>query len=255
MSDYFAALTRSAGPALERREPPRDQANIVEQNVERVSDSPGLAHASPLPHAEPAIAAASTAQDSEPAPLPAARPVQRTPIPTASPQSASADLPEALVRNAAVSAALRWVAADPARQQAASKRSIIDAASGRAAGPVIEQQLDTLPVTANDPDCLDAEPAWIEIQTARPAARDRGQRPERARTLTAEATLVDRRADDLPQLHEERVEVSIGTIHLRVDAPSQPAVVAQPMPAPQTRPERREEPGSSGFSRCRVPRL
>jgi hypothetical protein len=235
----------------------RDHPGIVEQDVERVSDSPGIAHASsPLPHAEPAMIAADiSAHDRGPVAQPAAPPQQRVPASTASPQSASVDLPEALVRNAAVSAALRWVAADPARQQAPSTRSIINEAPRRAAtrSPAIKQLVDSPAPAGKESDSLDAEPVWVEIQTVPPAARDRTQRPERAHTLTADATVVNPLAVEMPQLQEERVEVSIGTVHVRVDAPSPPAVVAQPMQASQPRPERREE--RSSFSRCRIPRI
>jgi hypothetical protein len=255
MTDYFAALTRSAGLARERREPMRDPAGIVEQNVERVADSRGVAYASsPLPHAEPATIAAETSEhDNGPVAQPAVPAKRGIPASTAPPRSVSADPPEALVRNAAVGAALRWVAADPARRHDPSTPSIIDEAPRRSASPAITQQVGAAPPASKDSDSLDTKPAWIEIQAAPTTQRDAAQRPERARTLTTNATVVDRLADEIPPLQEERVEVSIGTIHVRVDAPSPPAVVAQPRQASQPSPERHEE--RSSFSRSRIPRI
>lgn len=269
MSDYFAALNRSAGPVRERRDPMLDHPGLVEQDVEHVSDSrittpasPPLLHTeratiaaeAPHPYDEPtATAAHFSHQDVEPVTPLAAPLAPKISLPAAAPQPASAELPEGLVRHEAVRAALRWVAADPIRQQAPSTMSIIDEAPRRANHPAIHQPLDAPRPTVKDAPTPDAEPASIAIQNAAPAARDTAQRPRRARALGTEATVIDRIAEEKAPLHEERVEVSIGTIHVRVDAPPPPAVVAQSMQAPQPQPERREE--RSSFSRCRIPRV
>lgn len=268
MSDYFAALNRSAGPVRERRDPMRDHPGIVEQVVERVSDSQGATHASPPllhperttiaaedshQHGEAAPAAKISQQDVEPVTRLAVPRAQNNSMPAAPAQPAAAELPEDLVRNEAVRAALRWVAADPVRQQAPSTMSIIEEAPRRANHPAIHRQLDAPRPTVKDADTPDAEPASIAIQDTSPAMRDAAQRPARARALTKDATLVDRIAEEKPPRHEERVEVSIGTIHVRVDAPSPPAVVTQSTQASQPQPESREE--RSSFSRCRIPRV
>ena len=266
MSGYFTALGRSAGSVRQQREP-SSAPGIAEQEVGRVSDSPNVERTlSALSHPESTTMAAEISDDgsgpgaqravtqneptgsptqqrmSTPADSPSREGISR---PTASPQqrrfmaptspgSASADLPEALIRNAAANAALRWVAADPARPRREAAHS--------------------QPRTREGSDSLDAESTWIGIQAA-PAGEPREtQRREETPLLTADATVVDRHAAETSQPQEERVEVRIDTIHVRVDAPSPPPVIAQPMQALQPKVEPREE-RSSNFSRCRVPRI
>lgn len=304
MSDYFTALGRSAGSVRQQRER-TFTPGIVEQEVGRVSDAPNTARArasSQLDHPDSMRIGADISGDGgRPGGAPgvgartstqaAAGPQQRMSAPVgstsqhrmsapagtvstsaASPRSASAGLPEALVRNAVVNAALRWVAADPAgpRREAAQDQSSAREESGS----------------------LEAERAWIEMETASVAARHNTrraagerhetQRPGRGHILTADATVVDPLADEMPRLRdeisrlqddipglqgeisrlrdgrpriqEERVEVSIDTIQVRVDSPSPRAVVAPPMRASQSKVEGRED-RSSNFSRCRVPRI
>jgi hypothetical protein len=75
--------------------------------------------------------------------------------------------------------------------------------------------------------------------------------PRAARAWQPVITTIDEPAPPM----QDRIEVNIGTIHVRVDAPPAPHAVVQPAP-PQQRPPQPARPADrSSFSRSRVPRV
>ena len=275
MTDYFGALLRSAGavPAdLAARATPTGTADLVEQEVEvevgaapeSVAPAKGFelnSAAQSATEAAPASPEPREARRSEPVRSPFARP--------------ALDEVHPVVR-----AALEWVAADPEREERAASEApepevASDPAPRRQLPPVASQSARTaaadvtLAAAATQPVRTvrprqapplpridhEAEPA-PDRQTAAPSPPS----PVRELDFTlprASRTRLDviKTIDDAAPGPKDRIEVSIGTIHVRVDGPPAPRVVAQPAQAPQRPPQPERPADNSGFARSRLPRV
>ena len=160
-----------------------------------------------------------------------------------------------------VRAALQWVAADPVP----AARVVPASASPQAPSEPLPQE--PLPSVAS-PSARTVrlqpfQPATrIENDDARPLQMPTAEarRPSLPRETNPAQPQANRACPEVVAITEprvfspnDRVEISIGTIHVAVDAPPAPRVTAQPVP-----PTRRPQPASptprSGFSRARLPR-
>jgi hypothetical protein len=106
----------------------------------------------------------------------------------------------------------------------------------------------------------DADTADADADTAHlpePATEAADAAPSRVVSLASKADPTPTRrpqpASPAPLPADHAVQVSIGTIHLRVDAPQAPAV--QAAAAPRTAPARAPAPARSGLSRLALRRL
>lgn len=277
MSGFFGALLRSAGApprARGTRPMPPAGSDLIEQEVEveprgkptalaaqRIDTPPKVlpqaAQRTPSPLAEavlPARPGSLAMAGDEPAPMPVAQPML-------------ADDPV----HPAVRAALQWVAADPARPgRVASDKPMVQAGA-----EALQQQARATTTTTSMPreprrPSLQPRP-WPAIEprpqgsddavpgvlgrVATPAHPASSQEPDlalpRGSRAHGEADAV--RLPPAPAA-QDRVEVSIGTIHVRVDAPPPPPAVVQPAP-PRERPQTAPAAARSGFARSRLPRI
>jgi hypothetical protein len=249
VSSYFDALLRSAGraPPLHAPQPEAAAAgsDIVELDVERVATpdpaarapppapvAPGatptrdarafstIAHASP----SPAVASVPPAASSQPADVlraapPAPEPDARTA--TAAPPHTSE--PDAHA-HAVVRAALNWVAADPRRP----------APTNPLAPPSDPTPPEPPPASRAQPPVIDT--AHVAPMRAAPPAE---AAPVAASAVVPRAGRTEARDPALPAAQaaapqEDRVEVTIGEIHIVVDAPVERAAAraAPPVHAP-----------------------
>ena len=279
MTDYFGALLRSAGAvpadATARATPP-DTADLFEQELEVEVATESVAAAQPA-ESPPAIEPAShTPTEATPA-SPEPREVRRS-EPVKSPLTGPAlDEVHPVVR-----AALDWVAADPeggerAVSEVHEHARGSDPAPRRQSPPVVSQPARTARPAAADVTVAAA--ATQPVRTERPPqspplprieveAEPAPQRqaavpphPSAVRELDfklprASRTRQDaiKTIDDAVPGPQDRTEVSIGTIHVRVDAPA-PRVVAQPAQPPQRPPQPAPPADRGGFSRSRLPRV
>jgi hypothetical protein len=154
------------------------------------------------------------------------------------------------VREALVRAAMRWVAADP---QASLQP--VDAAAGLSAPPVIVQESSVVrraprPGPAVEQKTQSSPPAEAHA----PVRTFDGPRAVPSRS-TAEATRVP--AIAAPTVRDEHVEISIGAIHVRVDAPASQTLARVPVsPPPTTRsPSASPGPVRSGLARRALRRI
>lgn len=228
MSNYFDALIRASGLAAGSQRPPAVYHGIIE--IEAQHDAP------------PAAIPAASIGDKDGGLVSTHSPLMPS-DPDARPLSDSQDLGQAMVH-----AALRWVTAD------GDSPGALTAVALESAPPNPVQALTTNNITA----------------PARPAASQPGAEPMTGvTTRLPEASIPLRVApirhpestDRLPHrpsgtrqppAKEEVVEVSIGAIHLRVDAPPPQTVVQAPAPPPRPPPDR---PPRSTLSRRTLRRL
>jgi hypothetical protein len=236
MSDYFGALFRATGlagrpvaaaPALREVDvevPVAGDAAVAEAPTDPRGASPASAanpssaavpSHPPTAAATPVGAAATGAADAVAGPARAPAAVGHADAAKAEPATTDAadapapiDLPapSEVVSHPAVQAALRWVAADPQGQPQAPlqrpdpARSALATPAGRSSSPV--PAIAATSAIAESPTRVDTIGAPPRVAaSARAAPFDRPPR----------------RPDDEPA-----VEVSIGSIHLRVDAPAAP---------------------------------
>jgi len=221
MSGYFAALIRSSGIAV-GASATTAQAGATAVETERASSAhPGLEagvadHEAGAKPGSPATSP-SPATRAPAAATPLAVPVGRAfgavepPSPATRVRSAEATQPDPPCGDSRVRAALQWIAADPLPERAPARR----AASTTRASLVRAQERDDGDAEAN------ASPPVARL--ASPAQPVAGER-ERVRAVAA-ASL---------HAHDEVTEISIGAIHLRVDAPAAQTVVHAPAPSPAT---------------------
>jgi hypothetical protein len=273
MTDYFGALLRSAGAVpvgATARATPTATADLIEQEVElEVGAAESVAVA--LSPEKPA--------GIEPAPH---RPTEATPAPPeprqarrSEPASSPFTRPEV---HPVVRAALEWVAADPESgerdvSEVYEPERASDQAPRRQLPPVVSQSARTARPAAADVTLTAAatEPVRAERRRQAPPLprvehepaperqtaaqhlspvreldftlpRDSRRRPDAIKTI-----------DDVAPGPLDRTEVSIGTIHVHVDAPA-PRVVVQPA-QPQRSPQPARPADPSGFSRSRLPRV
>lgn len=277
MSDYFGALLRSAGAApADALAPaaPIGQADLVEQEVEvEVDASPesaAAAHSSEAPAGiEPAPSAPNEAR-------PGAR--ERREVMRGESVGSPFTRPALDEVHPVVRAALEWVAADPESVEGAESTSA-SAEPQRVSDPSPRRQRPPAPFAppAASADIMaaaaaeslrprhapalppfehraahEAEPAPARaaapIQSSPVGDLDLALRPS-SRAWQPVVTTMDE-----PAPPQDRVEVNIGTIHVRVDAPAARAVV-QPAPPPPRPPQPARPADRGSFSRSRVPRI
>jgi hypothetical protein len=225
--DYFGALLRSAGHAMTAT-PAETQAagdDLVEFDVEREAPrpearreaTPAPSRASAVPPVVAPLALRRAGGELPPLPFRDTQSPATHDVP-ASPQTPLVDASPPL--HPVVHAALTWVAADP-RMRAM-------------AGP--SPQDNPPPPAAFEPStpAQPAEDASEEIEHLAPPHADApdalpAQRPRNATRATSEHRAGSSTPATLPR--EEVIEISIGAIHLRVDAPAPRTTVAAPAPA------------------------
>lgn len=282
--DYFGALLRSAGragggapvqvhaPALPAL-PALPGADLVEIDVAHETHRPdeaGTAAARrPQPNAVPlhmAGAGLPTADGQRPgAPRPSATPEQHDPR-AAAPEAIDLSPPPV---HSAVQAALAWVASDPRGRgdlgavQVARAEGTVARDQGplndmedvaQRAGAVALPQGVEVDVDVHDDDGDDDLPANAAVDrrsTATPAAALApapavGRYERRARAQSAQA--------QAPAPREEVIEITIGAIHLHVDAPPQAGITPASTPPPAA-PSLRSPTPRSALSRRALYRL
>jgi hypothetical protein len=251
MSDYFDGLMRSSGLPLGQAPvlgpSPRDAAPLTEIDVEVPAAAPLIGPLDVTAQAvQHAFAALPVPRGSALAP----QPVSSKTAPVMAPAPASAELPPQVdeVKPSPAAAppasALAPLAAFPAVEPTMSRERITQAAMRWvAAGPA---QAPTDPVPADTTPATSAEMRPVEppasIATATPS--DPPRPPESVPTIARriesppppavpEARLPSRAVvvptpQATPPTHEDALHVSIGAIHLRVEAPLPPALQAAP---------------------------
>lgn len=265
MSDYFGALLRASGlagrpaaavPVLREVdvEAPVVGGSAAADATTASRESPPAALA-PLPSSTdlrraPATAAIQGAAEgpdaagplaesprgpaaADDADAPNARPTTVSPPSRASQVTIDLPAPPAVVSHPAVQAALRWVAADPQSPPIDALRGLPAEGTDRPAAPV-------------------APTAATAAITTPPAPGDEGRAaPPVAATVRA-MSIEARRPPPMSE-DEPAVEVSIGSIHLRVDAPAAPQTTtrAAPAAAPAALPVR----ARSSLARRALPRI
>ena len=285
MNDYFGSLMRSSGLGIGAQSPAPAlgpvEAGVVEVEIER---GPTEVASVPSPNASTAQPAGARAPVSDraspPVPLQAsdahALPTVQARLATP-PQADSgvaadeaADSPPAPVAPSAaeppqsplgptlVRAAMQWVAADPTQARGiapfvpppASSEGAAIKAQARAATPARPLREATAP--ADEPGRA-AAPAQQPVALAEPGTRAPEQAPALAIRPARSVPMAPPEPLE-PWVRDERVEVSIGAIHLRVDAPA-PQTIARPAPAPVVAPRAAALAPRSALSRRALRRI
>lgn len=264
---YFGALLRAAGWPAGGAAPPRagasPAADLTEIDSERDVQSteprsPVAQPQQPLPPSALRNATARSESDTEaPQPGTAAAeppPDQRDAQPAAPEARALAPLP----LHAAVQAALSWVASDPQGRADASVARMLVAES-----TVVQTQADISEIEEKAQEAQGTEPD-MPMQPMQGDIDDEGMPSPSSRALVhrhAPAPRAERhmRAAPAPAPREEVIEITIGAIHLHVEAPPQ-AAIAAPAPAaapapPPAAPSLRSPAPRSALSRRALYRL
>ena len=276
MSDYFGALMRSSGISVGGRAPetaqPRTvQPSVIEIDIEHGTPAPppqALRTASTPHRAAAPIPMAPVDQSASPTPMASVAAVKEgpavqarlTPTPQAQPGSADdtgaakshtvVETPKPALGDALVHAAMRWVAADPqqvgsapppARPQGPSspattrESSVIDTARvprTMSIEPEVHPSIaiPARPITSSNHTVPTNAAAPVEVVAAAPIethalASDSARPP-----LATPAVPVT------PSARDELVEISIGAIHVRVDAPAAQTLARPPATPPAAAP-------------------
>lgn len=265
MSGYFGALLRASGLGTGPPAAPAPDFSLEhDMQVEpfgapAVTPAPPLARkdgvtgmqaaAAPLPpvtppHPADMVVPASAASVQAPAPSasvtgervqPAATPARlSSDVPAAGPARAQASTPATSAGHTAIQAALHWVAADPALAPAPAARSPVPApaVTPSAAAPAYVTPA-AAPARAPQPVATPARPAMAAVFPS--------FSPSVSPSLSPPLS---------PPLRDEPVDITIGAIHVRVDAPAVQASTAPRAPAvAEARPVR------SGLARRALRRL
>ena len=293
MSGYFDALMRSSGMDIGGRVAAMAPAGpvepiVVETDAERSpAETPSrTAEPAPMPRQ---VAAPIPLSDSVEQPAPLASPTVGTTTPKASARfegaeqvsrpraaaEAAADSPPApaprsvetskpVLAKAIVRAAMQWVAADTQNIRGIARvvppEDPFRPAPGGDTGVVTTQVLREAGVD------VDAPPTRaMPISTAAPDLPSRETAGEAPRALVAAPALPMRPARDIPArppvpaaslTGDEVVEISIGAIHVRVDAPAAQVVTQPVAPPPAAAPRAAAAPPSrSALSRRALRRI
>lgn len=258
-TNYFGALLRSAGHPVAGvaavQAPARAGADLVEIDVEREAQATdaGTAAARLQPASAPVRQAEGGAVPSTHAPW---QPKVRAPSPLPATRDAAAPTPDVVdlsppYLHTTVQAALAWVASDPQAHAGAGTASAVDGE-----GTVVR-----LPVLAPGIEEVSQEvEAFASTEGAIGGADDddddRGtvpQGPSNHRRSAASPS-AERRTRAAPAAREEPIEVTIGAIHLHVDAPP-PATIAPAPNPPAAAPSLRTPAPRSALSRRALYRL
>jgi len=280
MGDYFGALLRSAGVAPARAGdggPRAPRVADIGVEVETIAAADGGTAEVQRGAVEEGSSTPSAVQGTRMAVHPAVAQQSAAPTSPATQPKQPADVPEGAL-HPAVRAALHWVAADPE--------------AARESSPPAPRRLT--PTPAPRPWCTAARTVASASSSTRADGHDASPRapaPPVGRPPQAEATgaptgtpfaprfgtangdfvaELDVAFDPLPQrepgrsrnaahpsAQREQVEISIGSIHVRVDPPPPAVVAATPPPLPQPVPQRTGAVRSSdtSFARSRLPRF
>lgn len=258
MTGYFDALLRSAGavPAdAGARAMPASGGDLVEQEFEVEAGTAPEAVAASRPPEAPAQIETAPQTLAETPPQVTAQPrevVRSAPAPSLIARPRLDDEVHPVVR-----AALQWVAADPGP----AERAVPEVAEVRLASdppprplPAATQPTRTLrpeqirPLSRIERESEPRPERPSEIQPHRSPARELDLSLPHARLEAVAAS------ESPPPAPQDRIEVSIGTIHVSVDAPPAPRAVVQPAP-PLQRPQTTRAAPRSGFARSRLPRF
>ena len=240
MMGYFDALLRSGGlfehPRSVAGAPGRTEAGPPASESERVdhapvaTDPPGPSRAPRSIETSPAASepAGGRADDSHPAELPE-RLRDAAAIPGVDVQDRPSEQGAQASGHARVEAALRWVAAAPTKGQTEGglPGEHAQAPSGPAQGVDSAAFAMDARLTGRRTVVEEAVEASSPPQPHAPSlAPDRGERSEPVRSVRAERAVGQAAVPTAPahrsaasKAREETVEVSIGAIHVRVDAP------------------------------------
>ena len=274
MSDYFGALIRSSGLTIADRTPPTAQHRPdistpvdidVESGTERAATAPPKAGTQP--QAATTLEASDSARQErrpQPSPVPAERATGDPRHPVAPESDAAnkvrphrgsestpgeeptqpADAPSALLHpvlgQIAIRAAMRWVAAEPGDDRAQRAAvSMITPPTQQLSPPIAREPAHERASPALRDETPLAAPPGIPrpIRAAAPEAVDaHAPVPTAAPERLARPAVV--RADPIaaPILHDEPVEISIGAIHVRVDAAPAQTVARTPAPPAAAQP-------------------
>jgi hypothetical protein len=266
MSDYFDGLMRSSGlplghapvigPLL------RGAAPMTAIDVEVPADAPMLdppdvtaratqqmfgaslvPSASPVPSAAARVstaASANTARNMPPSAAPTSASTEPAPkfdeartapayAPSASafaPSIADSATAPMMARERILQAAMRWVAAEPAQPptEAVAAPDIAPAVSVEKspAEPPALVPIVSRPDPSLSPPARNTTARWVEPPPVPPPATQEARPPSRA-----VAAPMPR---ETPPTREEPIQVSIGSIHLQVEAPAPPALRTTPVP-------------------------
>ncbi len=240
MSSYFDALMRASGLSAADARPPEvsllpvfeSTPLAVGAEVDPIASDALPVRPGPRPSVPPFVP-----QDPQPGPAATATAEEHAQaLPMQSSRARAIDVPEshaarqeqsspedspaesaAAAGDARLLAAFRWVRADPhlARSEEAPEQRVraIDVADAAPAAAVA--------MSTTIPRTIAHEHPAASIPAAQAFASGLSSEPARSEAHAA-----------VPSHAHEAVEVSIGAIHVRVDAPSRPAVAAASQPAP-----------------------
>lgn len=278
MGDYFGALLRSAGVAPARAGDggtPAPRVADIGVEVETIAAADGGTAEVQRDAVEEGSSTPSAVQGTRMAVQPAVAQQSAAPASPATQPKQPADAPEGAL-HPAVRAALHWVAADPE--------------AARESSPPAPRRLTPAPRPSARPSAI-AQPASRFDSESEPSPSPRAPAPPVGRPPQAEANgaladtpfaprfgtasdglvaELDVAFDPLPQrepgrsrnaahssAQHEQVEISIGSIHVRVDPPPPAVVAATPPPLPQPVPQRTGAARGSdtSFARSRLPRF
>ena len=280
MGDYFGALLRSAGVAPARAGdggPRAPRVADIGVEVETIAAADGGTAEVQRGAVEEGSSTPSAVQGTRMAVQPAVAQQSAAPASPATQPKQPADAPEGAL-HPAVRAALHWVAADPE--------------AARESSPPAPRRLAPTPAPQpSAPPSAIAQPASRFDSESEPSPSPRASAPPVGRPPQAEATgaladapfaprfgtangdfvaELDVAFDPLPQrepgrsrnaahpsAQRKQVEISIGSMHVRVDPPPPAVVAATPPPLPQPVPQRTGAVRSSdtSFARSRLPRF
>ncbi|MES2717448.1 MAG: hypothetical protein V4795_16910 [Pseudomonadota bacterium] len=178
---------------------------------------------SPMPLTNPAAASqAAPPQQALPGQAPSPPPVATAPAPAA--VLSRADPAPDLQRTQLLQAAMQWVAAGEAPPE--DDAGHLPSPAQRSAPSLVRM---AGPITAESPGAQAQPVQALPLPTARPAtaapAMPASPAPERSHASPQAGPLP-------PRPRSELAEVSIGAIHLRIDAPAPPAPLRPAAPAP-----------------------
>ncbi|SFO68894.1 hypothetical protein SAMN05216567_102104 [Variovorax sp. OK605] len=261
-TNYFGALLRSAGhpvagAASVAAVQPSVQAgaDLMEIDAEREAQATdaGTAVVRLQPASAPVRQAEGGAVPSTHAPW---QPKVRAPSPLPATRDAAAPTPDVVdlsppSLHTTVQAALAWVASDPQAHAGAGTASAVDGEGTVVRQPVLAPGIEEV---SQDVEAFASTEGAID--GAGDDDDDRGTVPQGPSNnrRTAPVPSAERRTRAAPAAREEPIEVTIGAIHLHVDAPPPAAIAPAPSP-PAAAPSLRTPAPRSALSRRALYRL
>lgn len=280
MGDYFGALLRSAGVAPARAGDggtPAPSVADIGVEVETIAAADGGTAEVQRGAVEEGSSTPSAVQGTRMAVQPAVAQQSAAPASPATQPKQPADAPEGAL-HPAVRAALHWVAADPEAARESSPPAPRRLAPTPAPQPSARPSAIAQPASRFDSESeRSPSPRAPAPPVGRPPQAEAtgalADAPFAPRFGTANGDFVaelDVAFDPLPQrepgrsrnaahpsAQRKQVEISIGSMHVRVDPPPPAVVAATPPPLPQPVPQRTGAVRGSdtSFARSRLPRF